>query len=786
MKHNTLAIRKAAPMHATLRAVVLALACQPFVAGMADAAAAPAAAPSLGYRFEYNASGNPTKIIDPLSRATDLRYDALGRLSQQIGPPPMLGTPRPTITYTYSGNDYLTAVTDPRALTTTYTVDGTGARLKQVSPDTGATGMTYDLAGNLKTRLDARGRLATFTYDALHRVTAVGFSSGPGVAFEYDGAGLDNRAAGRLTKMTDESGSTVFTYTAFGELASKKQTIVSATGTYNLMVSYTYGNHGSSNAKLSSLVYPSGTQINYSHDAAGRVNRMWINSQGTNVDVLTDIGYAPTGMVSGWKWGNGTSTKPSAYTRSFDLHGRVVSFSLGDPKTTGITRTLRYDAAGRITAFAHKSDIAATKATALDQSFEYDAMGRLIRFSASNTLQAYQYDANGNRTRSTFGANAYNHVIDANSNRLTSSSGPVRPSDNRYDAAGNLVNDGTTTHVYSDRGRLARSTVGTITATQLYNGLGQRVYRKLDAPKNANARMFFYDADGKLIGEYDGVSGLPVSEIVYLDDVPVAVLMPAKIANRSTPASVNLFYIYPDHLGTPRLIERASDRAIVWRWDNSDPFGMTPPNENPSGLGAFTFNMRMSGQYFDMDTNLFYNYFRDYDPQTGRYIQSDPIGLAGGNNTYAYVRANPTGLIDPFGLADINLFKSAEPSLQRAGDNWNPSGVFSVAGHGSFYNMSDSNDQILWPDKLAKMIRDNPNFHGQRVVLGSCLTGRNGPAPKEPTFAQRLANYLGVPVTASTTLMYPAQGDLQRIPANGVGPNWVTVHPQANYTGLKF
>jgi RHS repeat-associated protein len=102
-------------------------------------------------------------------------------------------------------------------------------------------------------------------------------------------------------------------------------------------------------------------------------------------------------------------------------------------------------------------------------------------------------------------------------------------------------------------------------------------------------------------------------------------------------------------------ITRPSDNAIVWRWE-SDPFGSTAANENPSGLGAFSYHLRFPGQYYDSETGLHYNYFRDYDPATGRYIESDPIGLRGGINTYAYVRSAPTMIIDPTGLSFADYF----------------------------------------------------------------------------------------------------------------------------------
>jgi RHS repeat-associated protein len=113
--------------------------------------------------------------------------------------------------------------------------------------------------------------------------------------------------------------------------------------------------------------------------------------------------------------------------------------------------------------------------------------------------------------------------------------------------------------------------------------------------------------------------------------------------------AVDIYYIHADHLGTPRVITRPSDDKVLWQWDNTEAFGNNAPNENPNGVGAFSFNLRFPGQYYDQETGTHYNYFRDYDPATGRYRQSDPIGLKGGVNTFGYVGGNPLKYTDPTG-----------------------------------------------------------------------------------------------------------------------------------------
>jgi RHS repeat-associated protein len=110
-----------------------------------------------------------------------------------------------------------------------------------------------------------------------------------------------------------------------------------------------------------------------------------------------------------------------------------------------------------------------------------------------------------------------------------------------------------------------------------------------------------------------------------------------------TPQVAGLYYVHTDHLGTPQSLTD-ENQAIVWQAAYT-PFGkatiLTNTVEN---------NIRFPGQYYDQETGLNYNYFRYYDPSLGRYITSDPIGLAGGINTYAYVGGNPLVYSDPNGL----------------------------------------------------------------------------------------------------------------------------------------
>jgi RHS repeat-associated protein len=175
------------------------------------------------------------------------------------------------------------------------------------------------------------------------------------------------------------------------------------------------------------------------------------------------------------------------------------------------------------------------------------------------------------------------------------------------------------------------------------NALGQRVKKVASGVTT----IFVYDEQGRLLGEYNGAGAL-IQETVWLEDLPIATLRPTGSGN---PTPIAIYYVHADHLGSPRAVTRASDNASMWRWDNVDAFGANTPNQNPAGQGTFKYNLRFPGQYYDAETGTHYNYFRDYDPTIGRYVESDPMGLKAGLNSYAYVDSDPLRFIDSLGLA---------------------------------------------------------------------------------------------------------------------------------------
>jgi RHS repeat-associated protein len=189
-----------------------------------------------------------------------------------------------------------------------------------------------------------------------------------------------------------------------------------------------------------------------------------------------------------------------------------------------------------------------------------------------------------------------------------------------------------------------------------------------------------------------------------------AVATSAAVSVTVNSAVAQIYFIHTDHLNTPRLITNNVGQA-VWSWNNDDPFGANVPNQNPSALGDFECNLRLPGQYFDRETNLRYNYFRDYDSGSGRYIQSDPIGLQAGINTYAHVLNNPLSYIDPFGL-DINVCFFADAAAGFGHIGYGVGAEQKTFGYYPTGNLFSSPGQIqedVQKNKECKIIQSNPD-----------------------------------------------------------------------------
>ena len=233
-----------------------------------------------------------------------------------------------------------------------------------------------------------------------------------------------------------------------------------------------------------------------------------------------------------------------------------------------------------------------------------------------------------------------------------------------YAASGQLTGDaknGTSfVSVYDDAGRLIEAKAdGATLATYSYDAFEQRVAKTTTAaaPGGASSVHFIHDQFGRLIAEHDGASGAPLREYVWLG------LMPVAFVDHSSGSAVT-YYIHVDQVMTPQKLTDGSGAVV---WDRvQDPFGV-----EVSATGSLTQTLRFPGQYADIETNLHQNWNRDYDPSLGRYVQSDPIGLIGGINTYAYVEGNPLTGVDPMGLKMglaerlSNLIKNLPPARSQ-------------------------------------------------------------------------------------------------------------------------
>jgi RHS repeat-associated protein len=283
---------------------------------------------------------------------------------------------------------------------------------------------------------------------------------------------------------------------------------------------------------------------------------------------------------------------------------------------------------------------------------QYDTDYQLTTLKAGAVVNRdYQNDETGNVTQiSNMGVlpvsspETMAYAYQNNNNQLTQAINGTNTTYG-YNAAGNLItelkNTVTRTYTYNYSQRLVSVTEDSSTLGQYtYDALGRRT-KKI---AGGVTTLYLYDQTGLLIAEYDG-SGTWQKDYVYLNSQPLAMIV------ASSPE--NVYYYHNDHLGTPQVMTDSTG-TVVWA-ATYEPFGKATIT-----VEQITNNLRFPGQYFDAETGLHYNYYRNYYPKLGRYIETDPVGLdefgdnlGTLNHLYVYVLSNPVNWFDIFGLKRI-------------------------------------------------------------------------------------------------------------------------------------
>ena len=630
--------------------------------------------------YTYDSDGNALTITDPLNHFTQQAFDALERRTTVTDPA------KGVVSTTYDAHNRPFAITDPNGGVTSFVYDGFGDLIQRISPDTGTTVYRYDPDGNLIQRVDAAGATVNYTYDTLDRITGATYPADPAenIAYTYDESGY-GFSVGRLTTVSDAAGTLNRTYDERGNvLTETRQTLLTGGGA-TLVTTYTYDPAG----RIASVAYPSGWMVSYNHDAMGRVAAVSVQQPGvgSRVSVLSAIGYQPFGPVNAFTFGNGISQ-----TRSFDPDYRPTA--LADTGASPIqSLTYTYDTADNI------SSIADGVTPANSQQFRYDALNHLTVAAGAYGNVSYTYDLAGNRLSQNQGGSATAYTYAPHTNQLTSvSSGGVAQNVGLTKAGqvNNWVPSAASVSVtYNQGGRLSAVTSASGPLAQYtYDAFGQRV-AKLGAVTGTT--LYQYDQGGRLLEETDG-QGNSLAGYIYFGALPAATF---------SAATGQVYFLHNDRVGTP-LAATDGNQTVVWA-ASYGPFGeMTTVPAN------IVQDLRFPGQEFDLETGLYHNGFRDYVPAWGRFLQSDPLGIAGGINTYGYAQSNPLVQVDPLGLDTFGL--GIEAPNQSAVSN----GVLNAdvdTGHTFAYLKDDS---------------------GTITYIASV-----GPAGQIGSFSDKLNSYLG-------------------------------------------
>lgn len=441
----------------------------------------------------------------------------------------------------------------------------------------------------------------------------------------YDGAG-------NLKTYSDGTTSASYTY---DELYRKTQETVNY-GSFSLTTSYSYNKNGTKK----SFTYPNGTTINYTYDATNQI-------AGVNVPYAGNISF------DAYQWTRPTNvTLPSASGAkqfAYDELMRTKTITSNDPSNSALMNyQYTYD----------KMDNIKTRNTQTgNYAYNYDNLYRLNEVKKDDAqTEGYTYDQVGNRLTSaaTTGDWTYNSNNELLSSPL-SSSGSTGGSSYVYDANGNTIqrtiNGQVQNFVYDVDNRLieVRDASNNLIAAYTYDPFGRRIKKTVSpSGEGQGEEVYYLYSDEGLIGEYDNAG----SQLRIYGYKPDSTWSTDPLFMRE---GGNIYFYHNDHLGTPQKMTDISGN-VVWS-ATYDAFGKATVDAS----STITSNLRFPGQYFDAETGLHYNWHWYYEPNTGRYVTEDPIGLGGEDiNLYRYVYNNPGNWIDMSGLISTN---KPEPAI---------------------------------------------------------------------------------------------------------------------------
>jgi RHS repeat-associated protein len=597
----------------------------------------------------YN--GNSVTVTDQAGKLRRTITDALGRLTRVDEPNvnnilDSGGSPVQPTTYTYDVLDNLTGV-NQGVQTRTFVYDSLRRLTAAINPESGTVMYEYDANSNLISKIDALSTTTRIAYDVINRATSRSYNDNPqtpSINYFYDAQALlvgsptfaRGHSTGRLVAVTYGSGSSAGTYRGFDQMGRVVRQY-QRTDSVNYLVEATYY----SNSSLHTQTYPAipgaGDRrvIHYMNDTAGRLGAL--SSAATSyapAASVSTVGYAAHNAVNTETYGNGLihatdynnrfqATKIKLGTSGNPTSIMSLGYSYGANNNNGNVLTHTYSGGG----------------LSYIQSFGYDSLNRLTTCNenGNNWSQTNGYDRYGNRWIDLTGGNQSLYFNTSN-NRISGWS---------YDAAGNLLNDGSHSYTYDAENKIRK--VDTLFA-YTYDGEGQRV-RKLVGED----LRFVYGINGELIAEFSGSNGSLLKEYIYGASGLLATVEPITL----NPNGIR--YTTPDHLGSPRVVTNSTG-GVISRHDYM-PFG----EELGSGVGGRTTGMGFPGisdgirQKFtskerDNETGLDYFGARYYSLKQGRFTGPDPLmasGIASSPqswNRYSYVLNNPVRLIDSTGL----------------------------------------------------------------------------------------------------------------------------------------